>query len=188
VATTIATASPTWLTVSLASAWLVLGACRDGADQQRQRLRDPAVEVVIGVDGDQTLNRQGVGDVDVDDAGVRVRAAQERGGQRVVAEVVQVPAVAGGQAQVLLPQDRRAERTGGLALVVRRFLLDRASGCGRDCHDAPSCVDECSSSAARSTDLTMFWYPVQRHRLPPIASRASSASGRDCAPGMRSPS
>ena len=70
-------------------------------DQQRQRLGDPAVEVLVGVDRDQAVDVERVGDVDVDDAGVRVRAAQERGGQRLVAEVVEVAAVAGGQAQVL---------------------------------------------------------------------------------------
>jgi len=65
-------------------------------DQQWQRFGDPAVEVFVGVDGNQALDVECVADVDVDDAGVRMRAAQERGGQRVMPEVVKVPPIAGG--------------------------------------------------------------------------------------------
>ena len=52
-------------------------------DQQGQRLGDPAGQVVPGVDRHDAVDVERVGDVDVDDPGVGVRAAHERGGQRV---------------------------------------------------------------------------------------------------------
>ena len=69
------------------------------------------------------------------DLGVRVRAAHERAGERVVAEVVEVAAVP----------------------THEPVVLDAAIGLAE--HLASSCtalLGRCSS-AARSTDLTMFW-------------------------------
>jgi hypothetical protein len=107
-------------------------------DEQRQRLAGPAVEVLVRVDGDQALDADRVGDVDVDDAGVRVRAAHERRRQRLVADVVEVAALPGQQPRVLEPRDRLAERPGR--------------------HDgATSPAASARSSAARRTDATMFW-------------------------------
>jgi len=105
-------------------------------DQQRQRLGDPAVEVLVGVDGDQAVDVQRAADVDVEDPRVGVRAAHEGRRQRAGAEVVEEAAVAAGQPGVLPPGDRLAEDPGG-----------HGSG-------APSPF---SSSAARSTEATMFW-------------------------------
>ena len=78
------------------------------------------------------------GDVDAEDPGVRVRAADERGGERVVAEVVEVGAVAAEQAVVLQASDRLAEHRG-------HWPASRRSSASR------------FSSAARRTALTMFW-------------------------------
>ncbi len=75
-----------------------------------------------------------VADVDVDDAGVRVRRAQHRAVQHVGAgrQVVDVRAEAAQEPLVLDALDRLAHQLGG--------------------HE-----DSRWSSAARSTDRTMFW-------------------------------
>ena len=88
---------------------LVLGQAVAGAgvgergvgDEHRQRLGDPAGQVLPGVDGLDAVDLPRVVDVDVDDPRVGVRAAHEGGGEGVVAEVVEVAAVAGEQAGVL---------------------------------------------------------------------------------------
>ena len=102
-------------------------------DQQRQRLAHPAVEVLVGVDRHQAVHLDPVGDVDVEDPGVGVRAADERHLVRVVAEVVEVAAVPGDQPRVLAPPDPGAEQLGGHAPSPRLI------------------------SAARCTAATMFW-------------------------------
>jgi hypothetical protein len=78
-------------------------------DEHRQRLGHRAGEVLVGVDRDDAVEVQARVDVDVDDPGVRVRAAHEGGGQRVVADVVEVAALAGDQPGVLASADRLAE-------------------------------------------------------------------------------
>ena len=75
-------------------------------------------EVLVGVDADDALDVERVGDVDVDDAGVGVRAADEGRGEGVVAEVVEVAAAAGDEARVLLALDRRAEHLRRHALLL----------------------------------------------------------------------
>ena len=114
-------------------------------DEQGQRLADPAGEVLVDVDADDALDVDRVGRVDVDDAGVRVRAAHERGGEGVVPEVVEVAAAAGDEARVLLAPDRRAEH-------LRRHACSSAVA-------PPACSAARSAliSAARRTLLTMFW-------------------------------
>ena len=80
------TASPTWLTSSVGQR--VGGPAvgeRRVRDQQRQRLGEPARQVLVGVDGDQPVHVERVADVDVEDPRVGVRAAHERGRERVVA-------------------------------------------------------------------------------------------------------
>ncbi len=47
-------------------------------DEHRQRVGDRAIEIVVGVDRDQAVDVKRRGDVDVDDAGMTVRAADER--------------------------------------------------------------------------------------------------------------
>ncbi len=102
-------------------------------DEQRERLGQGPFQVLEGVDGDQPVDVERVGHVDVEDPGVGVRAADEGHLQRVVAEVVQVAPAADEQPRVLRPWHRRAEQP-------RR-------------HDTRSR----RSSAARSTEATMFW-------------------------------
>ena len=82
-------------------------------DEHRQRLGHRAAEVLVGVDRDEALDVQGAVDVDVDDPGVRVRAAHEGGGQRAGADVVEVAALADDQPGVLAPADRLAEQLRG---------------------------------------------------------------------------
>ena len=65
---------------------------------------------------------------------------------------------AGEQPPVLLATQRLADR-----------LLSRLGLGGR--HRAPP------AAAACCTDLTMFWYPVQRHRFPSRPSRISASLG-----------
>ena len=81
-------------------------------DEDGQRLGDPAGEVLPGVDRLDALDLPRVVDVDVDDPGVGVRAADERGLERAAAEVVEVAAVAGEQAGVLAALDLLAELAG----------------------------------------------------------------------------
>ncbi len=83
-----------------------------------------------------SLDVEDVGDVDVGDAGVRVGRAEHRGVQQpgvVVEEVVDVAALAAQEALVLDAGDLGAEQLGGHAR------------------------SPFPSSAARSTDFTMFW-------------------------------
>jgi len=82
----------------------------------------------VSIDRHQPVDVQSAGDVDVDDAGVRVRRADDRRGQRVAAEVVEVRPAAHEQSAVLDPLDRLAEH-------LRHEL----------------------NSAARRTAATMFW-------------------------------
>ena len=99
---------------------LVLGQAVAGAgvghrgvrDEHRERLGDPAGEVVPGVDGLDAVDLPGVVDVDVDDPGVGVRAAHEGRRERAVAEVVEVAAVAGEQPGVLAALHLLAELPG----------------------------------------------------------------------------
>ena len=116
------------------------GACSARVrDQQRQRPVHRAAlrggvggEVLVGVDRDDPLERQRPGDVDVDHLGVRVRAAHEGDRERVLAEVVEVAALAAQQPGVLDAGD-------GSAHLPRRHARSRVI------------------SAARTTALRMFW-------------------------------
>jgi hypothetical protein len=101
-------------------------------DEQRQRLGHPPRQILPGVDGDQAVDVQGRGHVDVDDAGVGVRAPDERGGDRALVDVVGIAAAAGHQAQILAALHGRTDAARG--------------------HDAPSRT----SSAARSVAAIMF--------------------------------
>jgi hypothetical protein len=105
-------------------------------DEQRQRLPHSAVEVVVGVDRHQPVDVERVGDVDVADPGMRVRAAHEGDLERVVAEVVEIATLTGEQTRVLTSLDRLPEHLRG--------------------HGAPR-SGLSASSPARSTAATMFW-------------------------------
>jgi hypothetical protein len=97
-------------------------------DEHGQRLRERAGEVLVGVDGDQALDVEGGVHVDVDDAGVRVRAAHEGGGQRAAADVVEVAAAAGDEPGVLPPADRLAEQLGGHRAPPSAVSAETAEG------------------------------------------------------------
>jgi hypothetical protein len=86
----------------------------------------------VGVDRHQPFDVQRPGHIDRHDACMRVWGPDERGCQRIVAEVVEVSAVAGDQSGVLGAQHPLSEHLRG--------------------HGRPS-----SSPAAASTAETMFW-------------------------------
>ncbi len=119
---------------------------------------DPvAGEVRAGESGDDTLRRPGGVEIHAVDAGVRVRAADDRhvdgAGQRQVVDEGSAPAQ---QRCVLLALDGRPDvGLGGLG----------------DGHDA--------TPAADATAFTMLWYPVQRQRFPssPVADRGLIGRG-----------
>ena len=101
-------------------------------DEQGEGLADPAGQVLVGPDADEAVDVEGVGDVDVGDPRVRVRAADEGGREGVAPEVVEVATTAGDEARVLLAPDGGTEHLGR--------------------HGCSALI-----SAARSTDFTMFW-------------------------------
>ena len=130
------TASPDVVDLVLGEAVPRAGVGHRGVrDEDGQRLGDAAVEVLPGVDRLDALELPRVGDVDVDDPGVGVRAADEGGLQRAPTEVVEVAALPGEQARVLPALD-------ALADLARRH------------DDSPRSR---RISAARSTAETMFW-------------------------------
>jgi hypothetical protein len=81
-------------------------------DEHRQRLGHRAGQVLVGVDRDQPLDVEAALDVDAGDAGVRVRRPHERGSEGVVADVVEVAALADDQPGVLPSADRLPEQLG----------------------------------------------------------------------------
>ncbi len=113
-------------------------------DQQRQVLRHPRAgvldQVVVGVDRDQPVDVQGRGDVDVDDARVRVRTADERRLQRVVPQVVEVAPATGDQPGVLDARDPLPEQPGRHAAP--------GSGCGQQLGAALDGVDDVDVAGA----------------------------------------
>src|SRR5699024_1510932 len=110
------------------------------------------LQVLPGPDRHDAVDVDGPGDVDVDDPGVGVRAADERGGQGLVAEVVQVAAVAADEPGVLAALDARADGAGAHA------CSSRSSGWPVVVSFAvPAGASPRRISAARHTDFTMFW-------------------------------
>ena len=126
--------------VDLVAGQGVLGAAvgeRGVRDQQRQRLGHRPDEVLVGVDGHDPLDVEDGVDVDREDPGVGVRAAQDGGVQRAGHQVVGVLALPAQQPVVLDALDGLAEELGG-------------HGC------SPSGPSR-TISAARHTAETMFW-------------------------------
>src|SRR5690606_37988186 len=124
---------------------------------------------------------EGVADIDVTDPGVCVRAAQERSGECFMAEVVEILTLARGKPQILLPVHRLADGTRlgqriGRARRRRRcevradrrvdsrvWSVHAASSALGPVPSALARIGSASSplwrmsSAARSTEATMFW-------------------------------
>jgi hypothetical protein len=128
-------------------------------DEHRQRLGHRAGQVLVGVDRDQALDVQRRLDVDVEDAGVRVRRPHEGGGQGGVPDVVEVAALADDQPGVLAPADRLPEE-------LRRHSgpppAARAAGAA-----APDVEPRCGAAPA----------PVARLRPSPVADVGMVATG-----------
>ena len=145
------------------------GGQRRVRDEDRQPLLEPWREVLIGMDGDEAIDLERVGDVDVEDARMRMGAADDRDLVRVLTEVVEVATLTAQQAGVLTAQDGSAEHAG-------RHALRPSSGACRSRGSAPLSL---RTSAACPTAARMPAYPVQRHRLPESPSRivSPSASG-----------
>ena len=163
---------------------------RDVVDLERARRRDEVVdagrlpgarervqvlEVPAREDADDAVRRRGARRVDRADARVRVRRAQDRdvrdAGQL---QVVEVARLAGHQARVLDPLDRRCRSCG--SSIVRRHPLtspprprrDRARRCSR----SPCSGRGCPRGRAGST---------RRSRSPPrVTSSPRSSSSRAC--------
>ena len=106
-------------------------------------------------------------DVDADDPRVRVRGAQDGRVQQVRvpvhADVVDVPAQAAQEALVLDALDRGAHQLRGhppspvVAASEARSSCSSCPGCGFGGAGGVSPLPSRASSAARSTDRTMFW-------------------------------
>src|SRR5690606_25703595 len=137
-------------------------------DEERQRLTQGAGQVLVRVDRDDPVDVEDRVGVDLEEAGVGVRAAEERDLVGVVAEVVEVASAARDETGILAALDRGTELAGGHRLSLSSLWAVSAAG---------GSASERFSSAARRTDLTMFWYPVHRQRLPETASRASPSVG-----------
>jgi hypothetical protein len=116
-------------------------------DELRKRFGHPGVEVVVGVDGHETVYLEGARHVDVTDTGVRVRTSHEGDCECVVCEVVEVATLAAHQPRVLDPGDALPEQLG------RHGDASCAAG---DCFDFAT-ASQRTISAARSTAATMFW-------------------------------
>ena len=115
--------------------------------------------------------------VDTGDAGMRDGTAQDRQvlhpGQH---EVVGPPGAAGDQMLVFLAQPGLADfRFGGGGHRTPPAVSAFAASVGR--RRRRSVAPPRSRCAASCTALTMFWYPVQRHRLPSRPCRTVSSSG-----------
>ena len=78
-------------------------------DEDRQALLQARWEVLVGVDGDEAVDLQRRADVDVEDARVRVGAADDRDLVGVLSEVVEVATLPAQQPRVLAAHDRSTE-------------------------------------------------------------------------------
>src|SRR5574343_1000574 len=116
-------------------------------------------------DAGQSLGRIGV---DRLDAGMGIGRADEIAEQHAgQLDVIDIVALALGEADVL-----NALAAGTHAFQVGDTFF---AGGGQVVHSAASLVF--ISFAADMIALTMFWYPVQRHRLPAMPKRTSSSVG-----------
>ncbi len=138
-------------------------------DGPRARHRPAPLIGQVGarVRGPNAGNGERARHVDRRDAGVGVRAAEHREVQGAGdLDVVRELGFAGEERRVLAPQQPLAEHAGRFPCVDRHL-------------GAPSRFDSqvCYLPAAASTDSTMLWYPVQRHRLPSRPMRTSCSVG-----------
>ena len=147
---------------------VVRGVLHVVGDGPRARHRRPPLIGQVGSRVRRPHARKGerAGDVDRRDAGVGVRAAEDGEVQRAGdLDVVRELGFAGEERGVFAPQQPLAEHT-------RRF------GSSSSCRGPlPIGWSTCYWPAAASTDSTMLWYPVQRHRLPSSPMRTSCSVG-----------
>src|SRR5699024_6359781 len=94
----------------------------------------------------------------------------------LIADVIDVAAPPGDQAGVLDPLDRFAEVAGAHRSTSPEAPPVREAAPSSSFSSSSACSPR-AISAARNTEAVMLWYPVHRHKLPPIASRASSSVG-----------
>src|SRR4029077_16276554 len=92
--------------------------------------------------------------------------------------VVDISTLASQQPRVFDPLHALADPSHALARLFA--LAANRNSCirGGGAHYAASFF-VVSNSTAYSTASTMFWYPVQRHRLPPMSSMMASRSGAE---------
>ena len=134
-------------------------------DEQRHLAVDDA-DVVGRIDGDHAGMGPGGADVEARDPRPGIGAAHERDVERVgERDVVDEGALAAEQSRVDCPLDPRSE-------------------CARG-HRLPYPVG--MFSAALRTAATMFWYPVQRQRLPESARRMPSSERSGVPPSSNMP-
>ena len=99
--------------------------------EQRQRLAEAAVEVLVRVDGEHAVDVERARDVDVGDPRVRVLGAHERHLRGAVLEVVGEASAAGEQPRVLAALDRLAEHP-------RRHLASSIAAAARTASTIPT--------------------------------------------------
>ena len=184
---------------------LPLGPCDDERRVERDQrgrkvgrgvaVRDRAADraavadlVVADLSGDRADDAALVGEHVV---GLEVAVASERADRDVVATVAYVGQVAHAtdvddhrrrrQAQLHQRQQRHAAREELRVLAVLGDERDGLVGGDGGAHvverGRDHCFVPCICSAAASTDFTMLWYPVQRHRLPSRPRRTSRSLG-----------
>ena len=144
----------------------------DVAGEGRHPGQIDALEILGGEDREDARHGLGLGRVDLHDAGVGVARAMEVAVQHAgQLDVVDVVAAALREAHVL----------DALALAAHALKLFGAlerSGSGGVVHSAASLNSRPAIlAAAYWIALTMFWYPVQRQRLPEMPMRISLSVG-----------
>jgi hypothetical protein len=140
-------------------------------DQHGQRLGHRTSEVFVGVDRDQALDVERAFDVDVGDPRVRVRRPHERGGQRGVPDVVQVPPATDDQTGVLPTADRLTEELGGHRRPPTSVRTAEAAALPRE----PQCRAD-PAAAAR------LWRAEAEDGVSAVIRRPSSRRPRDARP------
>ena len=137
------------------------------AMERREPAEPRGLEIFSGDHRLHARDLHGLARIDRLDPRMRVRAAHQRQEKHAgTRDVVDVVALALQEARILLALHPDTHRL---------------TGFGLDAHDKCSAIrvtrQAASACAACCTALTMFWYPVQRQRLPARPSRMSASLG-----------